>query len=110
MPLLGSDPYELTKTRPKAGGEYFVIRFTNEHFKKYKLFGKTDLTFEEALSSEKNAIEKVAKFSDILMPHCLKFIQYKDANLDALRDQIYDHFNNNYFPGEYVSFKADKTK
>ncbi|GAM22698.1 hypothetical protein SAMD00019534_058730, partial [Acytostelium subglobosum LB1] len=128
MPLLnGKVPHELLKTKPKPNREYFVIRFTNEHFKKYSdyldhmdkyrlrqwtcsITNKTNLTYEEALMSEKKAIDKVSKFSEVLLPHCLRMIQYKDSNLDDLRDTIYDHFNSNYFPQEMITFKAEGTK
>ncbi|EGG13273.1 DDT domain-containing protein [Cavenderia fasciculata] len=127
MPLLGKQPYELNKTKPKVGGEYFVVRFTNEHFKTYSeyiealeryrqriwscsLTGKANLTYEEALLSEKTALDKGSKFSDLLLPHCLRLIQYQEMNVDDLRDIISEYFSNNYFAGEHVTFKISETK
>ncbi|KAK5584678.1 hypothetical protein RB653_006294 [Dictyostelium firmibasis] len=127
MPLHGKDPFELNKTRVKSGEEYFVIKFTKEHFKRYKdyidryelyrqkiwtcsITGKQNLTFEEALLSEKNASEKVSKVSELLLPHCLEFIQYKEITLEEMTNQLYEFLLMNYYPGEIVSFKKDNTK
>ncbi|EFA76747.1 DDT domain-containing protein [Heterostelium album PN500] len=127
MPLLGKEHHELGKTKGKPNREYFMIRFTGELFKTYpdyidclesyrqrkwtcSITNKSNLTYEEALLSEKKAFDKVAKFSDVLYPHFLKLIQYKESTLDDLRDSIYDYLNEHYFVGEQVTFKAENTK
>ncbi|GJM85260.1 hypothetical protein PR202_ga01695 [Eleusine coracana subsp. coracana] len=107
MPLLKRKPFSLLEPPkdldPKE--KIFQIRFTKEIFRDYqypfcmtileylkrvnlyrqrlwtcKVSGKSNLTFEEALVSEHNAMEKAQKLPAELMAYVLRMTQYNDGN------------------------------
>ncbi|RDY14651.1 Bromodomain adjacent to zinc finger domain protein 1A, partial [Mucuna pruriens] len=103
MPLLRRKPFALAEP-PNDLQPYdtvFQIRFTKEIFRDYndylnrlnqyrrrvwmcKVTGKTGLTYEEALVSEKRATEKVQQIPEELMAPALRIIQYSMLPLKDL--------------------------
>ncbi|KAF8011750.1 hypothetical protein BT93_I0017 [Corymbia citriodora subsp. variegata] len=107
MPLYKRKPFSLVEVPndlvPKE--LVFQIRFTKEIFRDYqeylnrinlyrqrlwtcKVSGKSNLTYEEALVSEKRAIEKVQQFPQELMAPMLRIIQFSMLPLRDLADKI----------------------
>ncbi|MFS7895317.1 putative transcription factor & chromatin remodeling DDT family [Helianthus anomalus] len=104
MPLLKRKPFSLSE-RPddlKSDELVFQIRFTKEIFRDYREYlqrinlyrqrvwtckstGKGNLTYEEALVSEKQAIEKVQQFPKELMEPVLRDVQF---SMLPLRDLV----------------------
>ncbi|XP_022932029.1 DDT domain-containing protein DDB_G0282237 isoform X1 [Cucurbita moschata] len=107
MPLLKRKPFPLADS-PKDLENYelvYQVRFTKEVFRDYseylsrinlyrrrvwmcKFTGKSNLTYEEALVSEKCAAEKVQQFPKDLIVPALQIIQYSMLSLKDLADTI----------------------
>ncbi|KAL8199988.1 hypothetical protein R6Q57_011327 [Mikania cordata] len=104
MPLLKRKPFSLLDTPDDLKPEemVFQIRFTKEIFRDYceylkrinlyrqriwtcKSTGKSNLTYEEALVSEKQANEKVQQFPKELMEPVLRDVQF---SMLPLRDLV----------------------
>lgn len=107
MPLYKRKPFSLVEVPNDLDPKelVFQIRFTKEIFRDYqqylnrinlyrqrlwncKVSGKSNLTYEEALVSEKRAIEKVQQFPQELMAPMLTTIQYSMLPLRDLADKI----------------------
>ncbi|XP_048128722.1 DDT domain-containing protein DDB_G0282237 isoform X3 [Rhodamnia argentea] len=107
MPLYKRKPFSLVEVPNDLDPKelVFQIRFTKEIFRDYqeylnrinlyrqrlwtcKISGKSNLTYEEALVSEKRAIEKVQQFPQELMAPMLSIIQFSMLPLRDLADKI----------------------
>ncbi|XP_038900334.1 DDT domain-containing protein DDB_G0282237 isoform X2 [Benincasa hispida] len=107
MPLLKRKPFPLADS-PKDLEDHelvYQVRFTKEIFRNYneylsrinlyrrrvwmcKFTGKSNLTYEEALVSEKCAAEKVQQFPKDLIVPALQIIQYSMLSLKDLADTV----------------------
>ncbi|KAG0569549.1 hypothetical protein KC19_6G098800 [Ceratodon purpureus] len=128
MPLFKRKPYVLRKP-PKdllADEDVFQVRFTKEIFRDYteylscmkfyrrrvwtcKVSGKTNLTYEEALVSERKATEKVQQFPKEFMGPVLHMVQLSPLRIDELVDRVYKVFKERFVPGEEVTGVRDET-
>ncbi|XP_061374436.1 uncharacterized protein LOC133316671 [Gastrolobium bilobum] len=126
MPLLRRKPFALAEP-PKdlePTETVYQIRFTKEIFRDYheylnrinlyrqrvwmcKVTGKTCLTYEGALVSEKYATEKVQQFPKELMAPALRIIQYSMLPLKDLADSIAEELQERLFVGAEVYGKKD---
>ncbi|KAI3435422.1 uncharacterized protein J3R85_006019 [Psidium guajava] len=107
MPLYKRKPFSLVEVPNDLDPKelVFQIRFTKEIFRDYqgylnrinlyrqrlwtcKISGKSNLTYEEALVSEKHAIEKVQQFPQELVAPMLSIIQFSMLPLRDLADKI----------------------
>lgn len=107
MPLYKRKPFSLVEVPNDLDPKelVFQIRFTKEIFRDYqgylnrinlyrqrlwtcKISGKSYLTYEEALVSEKRAIEKVQQFPQELVAPMLSIIQFSMLPLRDLADKI----------------------
>ncbi|XP_047310794.1 DDT domain-containing protein DDB_G0282237 [Impatiens glandulifera] len=103
MPMYKRKPFPLLETPKDLKPQEFVyqVRFTKEIFRDYreylnrinfyrqrvwtcKVSGKSNLTFEEALVSEKKATEKVQQFPNELLGPVLQDVQFSMLTLKAL--------------------------
>ncbi|KAH7435686.1 hypothetical protein KP509_06G075300 [Ceratopteris richardii] len=130
MPLLKRRPYNLcgppNDLKPK---DYvFQVRFTKEIFKNYedylehvklykkpvwgcKFTGKNDLTYEEALESERKAAETVQQFPNEFMGPVLKLVQFSMLRNEDLINVILNAFTTQFVPGEeLLCAKENSTK
>ncbi|KAK3158196.1 hypothetical protein QOZ80_2AG0134040 [Eleusine coracana subsp. coracana] len=126
MPLLKRKPFSLLEPPkdldPKE--KIFQIRFTKEIFRDYqeylkrvnlyrqrlwtcKVSGKSNLTFEEALVSEHNAMEKAQKLPAELMAYVLRMTQYSTLGLNELVNKIYASLQEEVFEGIELHAKKD---
>ncbi|KAI8971567.1 ATP-utilizing chromatin assembly and remodelling N-terminal-domain-containing protein [Mycotypha africana] len=70
--------------------------------------GKANLTYKEALESEKLQKERVQeKFPPQLQKRILLYLQFKTARLDAIVDDVYQHLVNRFAVGELVYCEWD---
>ncbi|KAL6899769.1 hypothetical protein ACP4OV_006427 [Aristida adscensionis] len=118
MPLLKRKPFPLVEPPkdldPKE--KVFQIRFTKEIFRDYqeylkrlnlyrqrvwtcKLSRKSNLTFEEALVSEHNVMEKAQNMPTELVAHVLRMTQYSTLGLHDLVNKIYASLQEVLFEG-----------
>ncbi|KAK1750792.1 imitation switch two complex protein 1 [Echria macrotheca] len=69
--------------------------------------GHSGLTFFEALKSEHDGAAEVEQaFPEALKGPILRRVQFQTVSrIDALVDQIYDEFKNDYYPGEAVAVR-----
>ncbi|CAK9316404.1 unnamed protein product [Citrullus colocynthis] len=107
MPLLKRKPFPLADSPKDLENHELVyqVRFTKEIFRDYneylsrinlyrrrvwmcKFTGKSNLTYEEALVSEKCAAEKVQQFPKDLIVPALQIIQYSMLSLKDLADTV----------------------
>ncbi|WOG91576.1 hypothetical protein DCAR_0310825 [Daucus carota subsp. sativus] len=146
MPLYKKKPVPLVEnpTGLSPDEAVFQVRFTKEIFRDYgeylnricfyrkriwmcKVTGKSNLTFEEALMSEKRAIEKVQQFPSNLVAPVLREVQYSMLNLKDLvsmiaeklqesmveGSELYGRKNNRIYPCKIMKVleeEADKTQ
>lgn len=126
MPLLKRKPFSLAEP-PKdlvPSELVYQVRFTKEIFQDYqeylnrinlyrrrvwvcKFTGKTNLTYEEALVSEKRAAEKVQQFPKELMAPALHIIQYSMLSLKDLGDTIAEKLQKYRFVGAELHGRKD---
>ncbi|GMY12642.1 DDT domain-containing protein DDB_G0282237 isoform X1 [Fagus crenata] len=118
MPLLKKKPFSLAKPPKDLDPRELVyqVRFTKEIFRDYqeylnrinlyrqrvwacKVTGKTSLTYEEALVSEKRAVEMVQQFPKELMAPALHIIQYSMLSLKDLANTIAETMQKRLFVG-----------
>ncbi|KAK7318379.1 hypothetical protein RJT34_03078 [Clitoria ternatea] len=118
MPLLRRKPFPLAELPEdlKLDEQVYQIRFTKEIFRDYhdylkrlnlyrqrfwmcKVTGKTGLTYEEALVSERHATEKVQQLPKELMTPALRIIQYSMLPLKELADSIAEKLQLRLFVG-----------
>ncbi|KAF9976538.1 hypothetical protein BGZ73_008374 [Actinomortierella ambigua] len=114
----------------------WVMRFSNEIFTTYEypmlsvsvdyinryLFyqqkswqcittGKSGLTYEEAMESERKAQSTTAsKFPSQLRKPLLEFVQFNVGRIDAVVEESITQFKDRYFEGETVNVVWDKQK
>ncbi|XP_062083725.1 uncharacterized protein LOC133790203 [Humulus lupulus] len=126
MPLLKRTPFSLAESpkdlEPKE--LIFQIRFTKEIFRDYneylnqinlyrqrvwtcKATGKTNLTYEEALVSEKRATEKVQQFPKELVVPALRIIQYSMLSLRDLAQTLAAKLQDHVFEGAELYARKD---
>ncbi|CAM6033742.1 unnamed protein product [Sphagnum compactum] len=122
MPLLKRRPYTVMKPPKdlKPNEEVFQVRFTKEIFRDYqdylscmnlyrrrvwtcKVSGKSNLTYEEAVVSERKATEKVQQFPKEFMGPVLHLVQFScRLRIDELVDRLYKNFKERFVVGEVV--------
>ncbi|KAF9955385.1 hypothetical protein BGZ70_010259 [Mortierella alpina] len=115
-PVPPPNPDDFEKNTP-----VYVMRFTNEIFTTYEDYinrfffyrqktwqcettGKSGLTYEEALESEHKEKSMVAnKFPPQLRKPLLEFVQFQTVRIDAVVDDAYAKFKNQYYLNEPVN-------
>lgn len=126
MPLLNKKPFSLLEPPKDLNPEekVFQIRFTKEIFLDYqqyvkrlnlyrqrvwtcKVSGKSNLTFEEALVSEHQAMEKAQNLPTELMGHVLRMTQYSTIGLIELVNKIYVSLQEDVFEGIELHAQKD---
>ncbi|KAM0895186.1 hypothetical protein ACQ4PT_023998 [Festuca glaucescens] len=126
MPLLNKKPFSLLEPPKDLDPEQtvFQIRFTKEIFLDYqeyvkrlnlyrqrvwtcKVSGKSNLTFEEALVSEHQAMEKAQNLPTEIMAHVLRMTQYSTLGLIELVNKIYAALQEDVFEGIELHAKKD---
>ncbi|XP_065874127.1 uncharacterized protein [Euphorbia lathyris] len=126
MPLLKKTPFTLREPPKDLKPDEIVyqVRFTKEIFRNYqaylnrlnlyrqriwscKISGKVNLTYEEALVSEKNATEKVQEIPKELVAPALRIIQYSMLSLKDLADTIATKLQENLFVGAELQGRKD---
>ncbi|GLT47249.1 hypothetical protein SLA2020_209570 [Shorea laevis] len=118
MPLFKRSPFTLAEP-PKdleSSDMVYQVRYTKEYFQHYleylnrvnlyrqrvwtcKSTGKGNLTYEEALVSEQQAIEKVQELPNELLAPVLRTIQFSMLSLRDLADAIVKKLKNPIFVG-----------
>ncbi|KAL3528188.1 hypothetical protein ACH5RR_012844 [Cinchona calisaya] len=118
MPLYKRKPFPLAE-KPKdlkPQDQVFEIRFTKEIFRDYrdylsrinfyrrrvwtcKVTGRGNLTYEEALISERNAIQKVQQIPKELIPLVLSDVQFSMLTLKDLVNSIAEKFQGQLLEG-----------
>ncbi|KAI8535401.1 hypothetical protein RHMOL_Rhmol10G0171000 [Rhododendron molle] len=126
MPLCKRKPFPLVE-RPqdlKPQELVFLVRLTKEIFRDYgeymnrinlycqrvwtcKVTGKTNLTFEEALASEKQAMEKVQQFPKELVAPVLHDVQFSMLTLKDLANKIATKLQENLTEGTELYGKTN---
>ncbi|KAF8045543.1 hypothetical protein N665_4732s0002 [Sinapis alba] len=118
MPLLKKKSHKLLEPPNVLEPRELVyqVRLTKEIFRDYQLYlkrinlycqrvwtckstGKTSLTYEEALESEKLASKKVQTLPGELVAHALRIIQFSTFSLKDLADTIATELQNCFFSG-----------
>ncbi|XP_020201968.1 DDT domain-containing protein DDB_G0282237 [Cajanus cajan] len=126
MPLLRRKPFSVAEPPDdlEPHESVYQIRFTKEIFRDYndylnclnqyrkrvwmcKVTGKTCLTYEEALVSEKCATEKVQQIPQELMAPALRIIQYSMLPLKDLADSIAEKLQEQLFVGAQLYGKKN---
>lgn len=99
----------------------FLVRFTGEVFRKYedylekitlyrqkiwtcKVTGKMGMTFEEALASECQAVEKLQQFPKDFMGPVLQHVQFSVLRLDELVSTIMKFYKDHFVPGDELVY------
>ncbi|QCE15073.1 hypothetical protein DEO72_LG11g2081 [Vigna unguiculata] len=127
MPLLRRKPFALVEPPIdlEPSESLFQIRFTKEVFRDYndylnrlnqyrkrvwtcKVTGKTGLTYEEALVSEKHGAEKVQQIPEELIAPALRIIQYSMLPLKDLVDYIADKLKEQLVVGSQLYGKKNE--
>ncbi|XP_009122481.1 DDT domain-containing protein DDB_G0282237 [Brassica rapa] len=118
MPLLKKKPHKLLEPPKNLQPQELVyqVRLTKEIFRDYQMYlkrinlyrqrvwtckstGKTSLTYEEALDSEKLASKKVQTLPRELVAPALHIIQFSTLSLKDLADTIANELQNCFFAG-----------
>ncbi|KAE8669537.1 DDT domain-containing protein, putative isoform 3 [Hibiscus syriacus] len=126
MPLFKRKPFGLAKPQEDLESSELVyqVRFTKEIFRDYQEYlnrinlyrervwmckstGKSNLTCEEALVSEKHAIQKVQQLPNELVAPALRIIQYSMLSLRDLADLISKKLQKDLFVGAEMHGKKD---
>ncbi|CAM0945664.1 unnamed protein product [Alopecurus aequalis] len=126
MPLFKKKPFSLLEPPKDLDPEekVFQIRFTKEIFLDYqeyvkrlnlyrqrvwtcKVSGKSNLTVEEALVSEHQAMEKAQNLPTELMVHVLRMTQYSTLGSVELVNKIYASLQEDVFEGIELHAKKD---
>ncbi|CAF2119013.1 unnamed protein product [Brassica napus] len=126
MPLLKKKPHKLLD--PPNGLEprelVYQVRLTKEIFRDYQLYlkrinlyrqrvwtckstGKTSLTYEEALESEKLSSKKVQTLPGELVAPALRIIQFSTLSLKDLADTIATKLQSCFFTGAELYANRD---
>ncbi|KAF5745091.1 DDT domain-containing protein [Tripterygium wilfordii] len=126
MPLLKRKPFELSELPNDLEPDELVyqIRFSKEIFRDYpaylnrinlyrqrlwscKFTGKANLTYEEAMVSEKRATEKVQELPKELLAPALLIIQFSMLSLKDLADTIATKLQDCLFVGAELLGRKD---
>ncbi|KAK9011880.1 hypothetical protein V6N11_039955 [Hibiscus sabdariffa] len=126
MPLFKRTPFGLAKPPEDLEPSELVyrVRFTKEIFRDYQEYlnqinlyreriwmckstGKSNLTYEEALVSEKQAIQKVQQLPNELVAPALHIIQYSMLSLRDLADLIAKKLQKDLFVGAELHGRKD---
>ncbi|KAG5031823.1 hypothetical protein AAZX31_06G152600 [Glycine max] len=126
MPLLKRKPFVLPEPPDdlEPHENVYQIRFTKEIFQDYndylnrlnqyrqrvwtcKITGKSGLTYEEALVSEKHAAEKVQQIPEELVAPALRIIHYSMLPLKDLADSIAEKLQEQLFVGAQLYGKKN---
>ncbi|KAK4264645.1 hypothetical protein QN277_025796 [Acacia crassicarpa] len=126
MPLLKRKPFVLAEPPKDLEPNVLVhqVRFTKEIFRNYhdylnrinlyrqrvwtcKVTGKSNLTYEEAMVSEKRATEKVQQIPKELMAPALRIIQFSMLPLRDLADAIGEKLQEQVYVGAELHGKKD---
>ncbi|KAL0648358.1 hypothetical protein Bca4012_046649 [Brassica carinata] len=118
MPLLKKKPHKLLEPPKNLQPQelVFQVRLTKEIFRDYQMYlkrinlyrqrvwtckstGKTSLTYEEALDSEKLASKKVQTLPRELVAPALRIIQFSTLSLKDLADTIATELQTCFFAG-----------
>ncbi|XP_010546291.1 PREDICTED: DDT domain-containing protein DDB_G0282237 isoform X1 [Tarenaya hassleriana] len=118
MPLLKKKPHKLLEPPKDLESNELVyqVRLTKEIFRDYQLYlkkinlyqkrvwtckstGKTSLTYEEALESERHASEKVQALPKELVAPALRIIQFSTFSLKDLAEVIVSELQSCFFVG-----------
>ncbi|CAN7068970.1 unnamed protein product [Brassica rapa subsp. trilocularis] len=118
MPLLKKKPHKLLEPPKNLQPQELVyqVRLTKEIFRDYQMYlkrinlyrqrvwtckstGKTSLTYEEAVDSEKLASKKVQTLPRELVAPALRIIQFSTLSLKDLADTIANELQNCFFAG-----------
>lgn len=132
MPLVKRKPVELLPPPAASGsedpdvfylsatGEVFAdfetysnrISFYNQKIFQCELTGRINLTYFEAVKSErKEAIALHKIFPEQLKAPVLRSVQFQiTGRIDQLVDLVYDRFKDRFFPGETVFFDLEGDK
>lgn len=88
------------------------LTFYNQKIFQCELTGRINLTYFEALKSErKEAIALHKIFPEQLKAPVLRAVQFQiTGRIDELVDLVYDRFKHRFFPGETVYFDLDGDK
>eukprot|EP00258_Populus_trichocarpa_P039670 XP_024455689.1 DDT domain-containing protein DDB_G0282237 isoform X3 [Populus trichocarpa] len=127
MPLLKKKPFTLLEPPKDLEPNELVyqVRFTKEIFRDYEVYlnrinlyrqrfwtckvsGKGNLTYEEALVSEKHAAEKVPEIPKELMTPALRTIHFSMLSLKDLADTIAAKLQEHLFVGAELHGKRKK--
>ncbi|EOA20042.1 hypothetical protein CARUB_v10000316mg [Capsella rubella] len=126
MPLLKKKSHRLLEPPNDLEPQELVyqVRLTKEIFRDYQLYlkrlnlyrkrvwtckstGKTSLSYEEALESEKLASKKVQTLARELVAPALRIIQFSTLSLKDLADKISAELQSCYFAGAELYGKRD---
>ncbi|KAI8137184.1 ATP-utilizing chromatin assembly and remodelling N-terminal-domain-containing protein [Fennellomyces sp. T-0311] len=86
--------------------EIYLKRSTmyKQHIWQCELTGRSNLTYAEALSSERTEKDRVQeKLPDELQRRVLERAQFQSGRLDGVVDNVYDHFINRFDAGDLVT-------
>ncbi|KAJ0266073.1 Uncharacterized protein HA466_0001320 [Hirschfeldia incana] len=127
MPLLKKKPHKLLEPPKNLQPHELVyqVRLTKEIFRDYQMYlkrinlyrqrawtckstGKTCLTYEEALESEKLANKKVQTLPRELVSPALRIIQFSTLSLKDLADAIATELQNCFFAGAELYGNRDE--
>ncbi|KAI9106200.1 ATP-utilizing chromatin assembly and remodelling N-terminal-domain-containing protein [Phlyctochytrium arcticum] len=130
MPLLERQPVDLIPLPELPGthhGEVWQIRFTGEIFLSYEDYyarynflrkrhftcsktGRTDLSYEDALASEREATRRMEEnFPEPWRRPALQLIHYSLDRLNPLVERLYEYFKDRIFIDEYVYIAVEGT-
>lgn len=127
MPLLNKKPLELHRynKRLKDDAEVFFCKCTNEIFENYEEYcqrviscnsliwtcaitGKSNLTYQEALASEQNALKSIKDFPlELRTPILYLASKTKRKNFNDLVNDVFSFAKDRYFLGESVEVCFD---
>ncbi|XP_058097720.1 uncharacterized protein LOC131242836 [Magnolia sinica] len=128
MPLLKRKPFPQVQPPQDLNPDepVFQVRFTKEIFRDYQEYvnrinlyrqrvwtcnvtGKTNLTYEEALVSERRAAEKVQQFPKELMAPVLRIVQFSTLRLKDLISTIFTRLQGHLLEGEELYGRKDQS-
>ncbi|XP_012459652.1 uncharacterized protein LOC105780086 isoform X2 [Gossypium raimondii] len=126
MPLFKRKPFDLAKPPEdlEPSDLVYQVRFTKEIFRDYQEYlnrinlyrqrvwmckstGKSNLTYEEAMVMEKNAIQKVQQLPNDLVAPALRIIQFSMLSLRDLADLVTKKLQKDLFVGAELYGKKD---
>ncbi|KAH1038391.1 hypothetical protein J1N35_040134 [Gossypium stocksii] len=126
MPLFKRKPFDLAKPPEDLEPSELVyqVRFTKEIFRDYQEYlnrinlyrqrvwmckstGKSNLTYEEAMVTEKHAIQKVQQLPNDVVAPALRIIQFSMLSLRDLADLVTKKLQKDLFVGAELYGKKD---